>query len=628
MIRPPRPFGERSVLGSDVRVVRPLLGACALALVAACNSSPGLPEPEDLPGAADEQAARIAHHGPAVDLQESGTQRFVGKAYDRFDVARAMETVAFMDERVRTPGSPQYDEVLDRVAADLEAAGFGSHARFELEFHESTMDAPAWIPRRARVALALEEGGERVLHEFSRSADVDRVMLPRNAPSCDVRAKVAFSLDELHEGEVLVTRTSLRPDLVQRAQRKGAAAVVSAALAGYNEDFRGDGRHLDAIQYREVAPGTSMPVMQISPRSFERIEAETLARGEATLVLEADVELGERRVRTLVAAIVGGDRRDEAVVFFSHVQEPGASDNASGAAGQLESAIVAIDAIRTGAIEHPARTLVFVWGMEFEESEVWLERTEREPFAAVNAVMVGNSRENTGAVPLLERYPDPGAVATLAPDKHTLWGAGDVELDWLVPNGVSVVARCALVDVSRHVGGDWETYENPWEGGTDHDNLIKAGVPVVLFWHFPDFTFHTSLDRYEMVDGEELRRMSVAALATGLALSDPRPMDLDRYLRSMAEERRVRVEAAEEAERPIVAEAWREWCLGVQHWFRALCLSIELEPSAALPISAGEELQDSQFAAEDEAAEEAMEEDGEADEGDDAEDAVDASSGE
>lgn len=559
----------------------------------ACYSAPGLPEPEDLPGLNDaEPDVELAHRGPRVDLQDAGPQRFVKKVYQRFDVDRAMDNVAYLDQRIRTPGSRGYNEVLDHLHAQLTQAGYGSNARFELEWIESEMAAPAWTPVRARIAIQLEEGGERELHRFDQPNDVDRVMLPRNAPSCMVSGPVAFSLDELNDGEVLFTRTALRADLIQRAKSKGASAVVSAALAGYNEDFTDGNRHLDAIQYREVDAGTNLPVMQVSQRSYDLVEAEQLARGKVTVTLAAEVELGERTVRTLVATLIGRDLEDEAVLFVSHVQEPGASDNASGASGQLENALLLVEALRSGVIERLSRTVVFVWGMELEESRVWLEHSKRRTVAAVNAVMVGNSRSRTGALPLLERYPDPGAIAVIPPDQHTLWGSGDVDPAWLVPNGLSIVARCALVDTSRIVGGKWETFENPWEGGTDHDNLIRAGIPVVLLWHFPDFTFHTSLDRYEMVDGEELHRMSVAALATGLAMADPRPTDLDRYLQSMVFEKRYRMDAANEAGRPAVAEAWRQWSLGTQAWFRAHCLGIDLPADAALPIEASEGLED------------------------------------
>ena len=80
----------------------------------------------------------------------------------------------------------------------------------------------------------------------------------------------------------------------------------------------------------------------------------------------------------------------------------------------------------------------------------YLGKGVQKAVAAVNAVMIGESREMTGAVPLLERFPDPGAVLTIAPDKHTLWGSRDIEPEWLVPNGlfVSIAIAYALAAVT------------------------------------------------------------------------------------------------------------------------------------------------------------------------------------
>ena len=76
----------------------------------------------------------------------------------------------------------------------------------------------------------LPGGEERVLHAFDAPADRDRCMLPRNSPAASLRARVAFDLETLGEGEILVTRTRVRPDLANRAMSRGAVAIVSASL--------------------------------------------------------------------------------------------------------------------------------------------------------------------------------------------------------------------------------------------------------------------------------------------------------------------------------------------------------------------------------------------------------------
>ena len=212
---------------------------------------------------------------------------------------------------------------------------------------------------------------------------------------------------------------------------------------------------------------------------------------------------------------------------------------------------------------------------EFRQSESWLDSTTLKPIAGISSDMTGQSRKETGAKALLERNYDPGALKPLLPDKHTPWGAGQVDPDEIAPNGLAVIARCAMADVSMLEGGTWLTAEHPWEGGSDHDKFIDRGIPAVLLWHFTDFAYHTSLDRLKFVDPEEMRRTGVALLATGLAVANAGASDLDRFVRALERERQVRIAAAEGAKDRELAQHWEKWCVGTREWLRNLCLGID-----------------------------------------------------
>ncbi len=571
-MRPLGTAGTPPASGSNV-----FLLACAATVCAGilgCRSSKGLPSPEALASLAkggDEKP--LDHGGPSVELGAEGPARFVSTLFNAFREEAAMDTVEFMDARYRTPGSKGFEEALDRIEAELRLVGFGSREDLELEILESPMEVPSWTARSGELRLFTSSGGESVLHAFDRPSSLDRCLLPANAPSADVRGPVCLTLADLKPGDILVTETTLRRDTMLRAKNQGAVALVSASINSYNTDPSGRERHLDAIQFRSLDPSVGLPVAQISKRSLRAIEAAAEAGG-AQLGLKAEVEFGESSTRTIVATIVGEDRPDEVVALSSHLEAPGASDNASGAAGQLENALALARVLTAGGFNRPSRSLAFIWGPENQEATDWLEHQGRRPVAAVNAVMIGESVEKTGARPLLERYPDPGGLHTLAPDEHTVWGSRDIDPSWLVPNGLSIIARCAMVDVSENVGG-WKTFENPYEGGTDHERFITSGVPAVLFWHFTDFSFHTSLDRVNLVDGAELKRMAVTALVTAMAIADPRPQDLTRYLECVNRERVMRVRVAEEAQELALAEDWRTWSSGVRNWFRIECLGLQ-----------------------------------------------------
>ena len=53
--------------------------------------------------------------------------------------------------------------------------------------------------------------------------------------------------------------------------------------------------------------------------------------------------------------------------------------------------------------------------------------------------------------------------------------------------------------------------------------------------------------------------------------------DLERYLDSLQEEERVRVDAALAAGDDELAVQWRTWCRGARGWLRNLCLGIDEE---------------------------------------------------
>ena len=565
--------------------------ACALALLALGCSSSSLPRGLDeavLLG--DENASSTGnerHRGPGVVAGGEGTARFASALHERFERERALERTRFIDGFYRAPANDGFEATLARVEADLRAAGFGASDQLLLEWLEQPMQtrggapSPAWTPVSGRIELRGGRG-QQVLHAFSAPGDRDRVMLPVGTPSCDVEGALAFSLDELDAGEVLVTDASPDGGALRGASEKGAVAVLSAFLPKFNVDPSGAERHLDAIQYRGMR-GT-LPVAMISARSLAAIRDAHAKDRHVRIAYRAEVKLDERPLRTLVATVLGADRAQEAVAIAAHVQEPGACDNASGVAGVCEGAIALAWALRESAIEPPSRSIVFLFGDEFTQSSMWLDTTARKPIVGISADMLGESRERTGALPLLERMPDPGAVQSLPPDEHTAWGGRPYSAAKLSPSGLNVIARCALLDVAGLEPG-WETAEHPYEGGSDHSEFLGRGIPGVLFWHFTDFAYHTSLDRIEHVDADELRRMSVAVVTTALAVADPRPLDLDRYLRTNNEERKLRVQAALDAGDAKLAELWRAWTDGARQWLRIECLRIPAEELVPPPAA-------------------------------------------
>ncbi|MDZ4773176.1 MAG: M28 family peptidase [Planctomycetota bacterium] len=522
-------------------------------------------------------AASAAHDGPGVAETNTGTARFASIVFAGFSAERALETTAFADRFYREPANDGFEAVIDHVATELGAVGFGASDALTLEVLETPLKTPSWTPKSARLEL-VGAPSARVLHSFSKPEDRDRTMLPCNAPSADVEGRLVTTLDAVEAGCVLLADTGLRGKLLEDARAKGAVLVIASDLADYCIDPKKKGdRHRDAIGYRHVSYPAALPVVQISPRSADLLREALALNRETRIHFQCEVAFVERPLRTVVATIVGASKPFECVALAAHVQEPGACDNASGVGTLLEAARVAVKSIQAREIATPSRSISFVFGNEMAQSRIFLDHTTRRVIAGLAADMTGESLKETGAIALLERTPDPGALKALAPDRHTAWSKADgatATVDELSPNGLAVIARCALVDVGR-LSKAWKTAEHPYEGGSDHTVFLARDVPAVLFWHFTDFAYHTSLDRLENVDANEMKRTGAALLSTALAVADASPVDLERYLASLQREAAVRVQSANEASDPEIEQAWREWTTGARLWLRALCLATE-----------------------------------------------------
>lgn len=516
-------------------------------------------------GAGPEFLEGAAPHGPA---------RFAAPLLELFSRDDAMAVVRFADRFYREPGNDGFEATLDEVLRRLREAGLGaaeegSAGTTTLEEIVTPRTSRAWTPVRARLSLVIpgDGKGEETLLAFDAEDDRHRTMLPSYAPSGDVTGRIVLHPNDVEPGDVLLTDQGFG-GAVARALAKQAAAVIIHRLADYHVDPTGRERHLDAIPYSKVPDGTTVPVAQVSKRIYDRLVESVRAGEDVRVRLRAEVKWDERPLRTVVLTFLGAEQSDEVVPIACHVQEPGAVDNASGVGGFVAAALALERAIASGRVPRPKRSVAVIWGLEMTQSRVYLDHTKKRVVAALSADMIGASRERTGAMPLLEREPDPGALDLLPPDEHTPWGAGRVRESQLRPSGLSIIARCALRDVAVLVGG-WETAEHPWEGGSDHDIFLRRNIPALLLWNFTDFAYHTSLDRVEHVDPETLRRMSCAILATALSVADLRESELPRYRACLELDRALRLEAAKKAERFDVAERWATWFEGVDAWFEA-----------------------------------------------------------
>ena len=219
--------------------------------------------------------------------------------------------------------------------------------------------------------------------------------------------------------------------------RRGAIGVISPSIAEY---VRPGSTPADAARPRnewDVLQWGSIPYdearkafgFKATPRAAAHIR-ERLKAGPGRVKVEIASTFTPGPVRTLAAEIPGAVKPDERIVLVAHIQEPGANDNSSGCATLVELARVVNEAVRSGRLSKPDRTLTFLWGEEMGASRQWMTDHPAEAKQVrymFSLDMTGEDPTKTGGPFLIEKMPDPSAVWNRPSDPHTEWGGGRVQ---------------------------------------------------------------------------------------------------------------------------------------------------------------------------------------------------------
>jgi len=472
-------------------------------------------------------AALIAALPCLLPAQASPSAGAFALVRPRYDGARALATVAFLDQFARWPGAHGFDASIDHIAQQLERAGYvrqerahpGDRLTYRVERYP--MSAPAWEAVNAEVRVA---GSDAPLLQWK----TNRNMLANNSyatPAGGIDADLvdigAYSAEALAradvKGKIVMADGRVGTLYAEAVGRRGAVGVLAYAMPAYTQPAK----NRTSIQFQSV-PLDSVHRgwgIALSFDARERLRA-ALARGPVRLHVTTDVAWTPNAVeRTVVADIRGSARPDERFVFSAHVQEPGANDNASGVGAQVEMARVAAELVKAGKTD-PKRSITFLWGLEIRSTDRYLTQDSvraRGIRWGLSLDMVGEDTKKTGGTFLIEKMPDPSAVWTRGEDKHTEWGGRPLTKGDIVPHYFNdfVLQRC----LEQAATDGWVVKTNPFEGGSDHTPFLRAKKAGLLFWHFTDQFYHTDGDRMPMVSAGELKNVGVSALVSALVLA-------------------------------------------------------------------------------------------------------------
>lgn len=440
----------------------------------------------------------------------------------------ALRTVRTLSQYHRMRGSDGFRAAAETIRDRLSAAGLDGVEIISLPadgriFYGTQRSRPGWNARFAE----LWEGHERIASwadqpislaqdSVSGRADADLVDIGAGTAESDYRGKDV-------RGRLVLT--SSQPGAVQELAvgRFGAAGIVSWAQ-NQRTGWWGEDRSLIRWGHLDTFAAHPAFAFMVSPARANGWQ-ERLRRGE-TVHLRAEVEAGQSPSAYLIpTAIIPGRDRAHEVLFSCHLDHPspGANDNASGCAGELEIARALSSLIRSGALPQPARTIRFLWPAEMEGTIALLNaRPEfaRRALATIHLDMIGGNTEITKSI--LRVHGSPPSLPSFVSDVGFAFGryvnaqsmayadTGHADMPLIDPEG----DRRAL---QAEIGG--------FNEGSDHQVWAEGSwrVPVIYIADWPDRYIHTQRDVPENLDPTKLRRAMFIAAASGWYLANMTP---------------------------------------------------------------------------------------------------------
>jgi hypothetical protein len=320
------------------------------------------------------------------------------------------------------------------------------------------------------------------------------------------------------KGKVVLARSHPSGVLRKAVAEHGAVGVVSSySTPSWNAPHRMDGDFPDQVGWAHVPPGLTPPgtpapfLFMVSDRQGRELR-DQLQAGPVKLDVSVATETFEGHY-SIVSGVIPGTRAGEEVVLTAHLDhyKPGADDNASGAATQLELVRTYTALIRRGVLPPPVRTLRVLWLPEFEGTREWFSGHAADPVRRVahfNFDMLGASLTRAHSRFMVTYTPDWNASFVNAVSESTVAFMNRF-------NGVAYPQRkdfrIGSVTGSRDpLDGHMERYSR----GSDHQLFNDHGIPGVAFSTWPDDGYHTSGDRPEYVDPTQLHRSAFAGLAS------------------------------------------------------------------------------------------------------------------
>lgn len=280
----------------------------------------------------------------------------------------------------------------------------------------------------------------------------------------------------------------------------------------------------------------------LTPRQGQRLR-DLMRQGPVRVRAEVDSRAYDGIFKSVTAVIPGTDLADQEVLLSSHLYEPGANDNASGVGVGLELARCLHDAIRSGALPAPRRSLRFLFNWEGNGLMAWFERHRDEArriIGGLNLDEIGVDQAIGHSVTHLFMPPaaNPSVIGDLA--LH-------LSEQILLPR-----VRVRPVADRAEIINDTITA----------DPNLDAVLPCLI--QYPARYYHTSGDTPDTLSPEVMARFGVLAGTHLMVLADAGAAEADWLARLGLQGLRRKVD---EVELRLLADDWPFAATRTHEWF-------------------------------------------------------------
>src|SRR3954471_15488186 len=474
-------------------------------------------------------AALNAQRAPTVPAETLLDRTVLTALDEELSGVAAKDHVSRLTQLHRVPASPGFHEAIEYVMSRATAAGLS-----DVHVEHFPGDGTTWFGtlhgnRGWRVYAGWLDEVRPQSRRIASYEDV-RLSIADNSESADVTVELvdagAGTQRGDYDGKEVRGKLVLCDATPSACHRLAVEELGAAGLVSYNSNqvsawWRDDQDlirwgHLDARGRRNAF------AIMISVGEARALQ-QRLARGER-ITLHAVVRArndDSSGYETLVATIPGTDPAAGDIVFSCHLdhEKPGANDNASGCAANLEIARTLHALIETKRIPPPVRTIRFIWPSEMTGTIAYLSKypdVAARIRAAVHLDMVGGDPFVTKSILHVTR--SPWSIATVTDDVEEVFGR------YVIDGAFRAAGEGDMTHAIRSPGGSKDAFWadiTPYESGSDHWIYQEGAfrIPAVYLRDHPDIYIHTTGDVADNIEPTKIKRSAFIAAASGYYLA-------------------------------------------------------------------------------------------------------------